>query len=64
MIGTSIGSNILANMLGEQGDESFITAAVCVHSAIKYWEMQKPLKESLNGLYDRVMGKNLNKLLL
>lgn len=35
MMGTSLGANILGNLLGEEGDQCKLTAAVCFQPPMK-----------------------------
>lgn len=64
LIGNSLGANIVANYLGEEGSECFIKAAVCVQPPMKMWETAVNIERRLFGFYNWALGKNYkNKML-
>ena len=63
-LGCSMGGIILSNLIGYQGDQCFIDAACILSSPIKMWETQEAIKKSLYGLYDKVLGSNLNNVII
>jgi predicted alpha/beta-fold hydrolase len=58
-VGCSMGGNILANVLGYEGENSFIKAACVVQAPVKQWECQYSIENSLFGLYNLALGKNI-----
>ena len=60
-IGCSLGANKLALMLGEDGDDSLIDAAVCIEPPMKAWVATSYCK---NGIYDQGMGANMRDIFL
>lgn len=55
-IGYSLGSNVLAKYLGEEGESSPITASVCLATPIDLLSMSNHMKYSFSGmLMDRVL---------
>ncbi len=56
-LGCSMGANILSNLLGIDKEDSILSAAVCVQAAIKKWNVLEYFKNSLNGTYDKALGK-------
>jgi predicted alpha/beta-fold hydrolase len=56
-LGCSMGANILSNYLGIDQENSILSGAVCVQAAIKKWEVLKYFMNSLNGTYDKALGK-------
>ena len=54
-----MGALILANLMGHEGEESFIEAACVVQAPIKQWESSEQLRKALFGVYDRALGKSL-----
>lgn len=63
-IGTSMGGNILGNLLGFTGDRCFLNAAVVIHAPVKKWECPASIRGSAYGLYNGVMGNSLNTVML
>ena len=63
-IGCSMGANILANILGRQGNDVFIQAACVVQAPIKKWESAKCIKENLFGIYDKALGEGINDVVM
>jgi abhydrolase domain-containing protein 1/3 len=59
LIGNSMGANIAANYLGEEGSKSFLKAACCVEPPMKMWECGDNIEKRLFGFYNYVLGKNL-----
>ena len=55
-VGCSMGANILANILGYEGESSFITAACVVQAPIKKWKCAKAIKNNFYGIYDKALG--------
>ena len=59
-----MGGNILANLVGIEGGNCFLEAVCCVCTPLKIKETGKHIESTNNGFYNRVLGKNLNKLIL
>ena len=59
-----MGANILGNMIGYQGTNCFLEAAVIVNSPMKMWECVNSIRTSLYGAYNKAMGSCLRKLLM
>ena len=51
-----MGANILANLVGYEGEDCFLDAACTVCGPIKMWEAGKCIKSSLFGMYDQFLG--------
>jgi len=63
-IGCSMGANILGNLLGVQGKDSFLTAACVLQAPIKKWECQEGLRSSMWGFYDYVLGLSITEVVM
>mmetsp|Transcript_12618 Transcript_12618/g.19630 ORF Transcript_12618/g.19630 Transcript_12618/m.19630 type:complete len:136 (+) Transcript_12618:625-1032(+) len=63
-VGTSLGAGILGNVLGNQGEDSFLEAACVVQAPIKKWECVPTIQKACCGLFNYAMGRSLNQLLL
>jgi len=59
-----MGANILANMAGHQGEECILDAGCALCAPIKKWEIYETVKNALFGIFDKVLGEGLNKLML
>ena len=59
-----MGGNILANLAGIEGNNCFLEAICCVCTPMKIIESGKHIESTNNGFYNKVLGKNLNKLIL
>jgi len=60
-VGNSMGANILANFLGEDGaNASFIKAACCVQPSMRMWICEENIRVRLFGFYNYALGGNLN----
>ena len=55
-VGTSMGANILGNLLGDHADECFLTAACVLQAPIKKWECKDHIRQSMGGAYDKNLG--------
>ena len=62
-VGCSMGANILANLVGHQGDDCFLEAACLVQAPMKMWEIETFIQNSACGLYNSHLGKNLNSVI-
>ena len=51
-----MGANNLTNMLGFEGEKTFITAACAIQPHIKYWNWPKHFERSFFGVYNKVIG--------
>ena len=63
-VGTSMGANILANLIGHTGDECFLDAAVACQAPIRKWECSEQIAHAMYGAYNTGMGKNLNAVMM
>ena len=54
--GYSMGGDILANLIGHEGSNCFLSGVCLVQMAIKKHEMIEPLKKQLWGFYNYVGG--------
>jgi len=63
-VGCSMGANLLANLLGEDGESTKLTAAVCVQTPMKTHVIAKKIKKVADGIYDRGLCQNMQKVLL
>lgn len=54
-----MGANLLANLLGHEGDNSFIEAACVVQAPINMPETGKNMETSFFGIYNRVLGNKV-----
>lgn len=63
-IGCSMGGNILGNLLGYEGKNTFIEAACVVQAPIKNWECETSVRSALCGFYDRAFGMNIFNIYL
>jgi predicted alpha/beta-fold hydrolase len=63
-IGCSMGAIILANLMGHEGENSFIDAACIMQAPIKQWESAEQLKTACFGAYDRTLGHYLKEVWL
>ena len=52
-----MGGNILANALGEEGEESILEAACILVAPHRLYEVAGNLLTALNGFYDKAFGK-------
>ena len=59
-----MGGNLLANLLGYEGEKSVLDAACVLCAPMKQWKCIKDIKESLGGFYDRGMGKRWKQLIM
>ena len=59
LVGNSMGANIVANYLGEEGAKCFVKAAVCVQPPMKMWECGENIEKRLFGFYNYVLGRSL-----
>lgn len=55
LIGNSMGANMVACILGEDGDESFVKAACAVQPPMRLHSLAGHLSSNLFGFYDRVL---------
>ena len=51
-----MGGNMLANALGEEGENSILEAACIIVAPIKLWETISNIETTLNGFYDKQFG--------
>lgn len=63
-VGCSMGANILANLMGHEGDGCCLDAACILAAPMKKWECQEGLRTGLYGAYNYFLGGNLNRVLL
>ena len=59
-----MGGNLLANMVGHLENQCFLDAACIVAAPIKMWLAAKAIEKNLFGIYNKHLGKNLNKVLI
>jgi len=61
-----MGANVLANVMGmlDKPDDPIIDGSCIVQAPMKMWETGDHISNSLCGIYHRVLGKNLKKLML
>ena len=59
LVGNSMGANIVANYLGEEGAKCFVKAAVCVQPPMKMWECGENIEKRLFGFYNYILGRSL-----
>lgn len=62
-VGWSMGGDQLANMIGNQGSQCFLFGAFLIHMAIKKQNMIENIKWQLGGLYNYLVGFELQKML-
>jgi len=63
-IGCSLGGNLLTNLLGNLGEDCYLSAAFIIHSAPRIWEIEETISNSMYGRHDKNFGikmKNLYK---
>jgi uncharacterized protein len=58
-VGVSMGANIMTNLLGETGENCFLTASFIIQNPMQIWETDIPMRDSLWGIYDTGMGTNM-----
>jgi predicted alpha/beta-fold hydrolase len=63
-VGTSMGANILSNMMGFAEEDCFIDGACVVQAPIKKWECSETIRTSMFGVYNKALGSNLKKAFL
>jgi predicted alpha/beta-fold hydrolase len=63
-VGCSMGANILANLIGNEGDDCMLEAACIVQAPIKMWECERQLREELFGQYDVRLGQRVSEIAL
>ena len=56
VVGNSMGANIVANYVGEEGPNCFLKAAVCVQAPMKMWECGTHVQDKHYGFYNYVLG--------
>ena len=56
-VGASMGGNNLTNLLGFEGENTFITAACAIQPHVKYWNWPDHFKKSFFGIYNIAIGK-------
>ena len=61
LIGNSMGANIVANYVGEEGPNCFLRAAVCVQSPMRMWECGTNIENRLFGFYNYILGQNVKR---
>lgn len=61
LIGNSMGANIVANYIGEEGAGCFLKAAVCVQAPMKMWECGSHVQEKNFGFYNYILGQNVKR---
>ncbi|CDW89740.1 embryogenesis-associated protein emb8-like [Stylonychia lemnae] len=61
LVGNSLGANLLANYLGEEGQQCPVKAACCVQPPMKIWVFSQTIRNTLYGFYDKVVAANLKK---
>lgn len=54
-----MGANILANALGEEGDNCFFDAACVVQAPMKLWLNCDPIRNNCFGFYNHYLGQCL-----
>ena len=59
LIGNSMGANLVANYLGEEGSKCVLKAACSVQPPMKMWECGDNIEKRLFGLYNYFLGKGL-----
>ena len=59
LIGNSMGANITANFVGEEGSSCFLKAVCCVQPPMKMWECGENIKTNNYGFYNYALGRNL-----
>ena len=60
----SLGGNLLANVLGKEGDSSVLDAAVIIEAPIKLYECAEYIRNEHDGFYDRALTGNLKEVIL
>ena len=63
-IGCSMGANLLANLVGHQGEACFLNAVCIFQAPMKLWEVEPFIRLSAFGIYNTGLGSNLNSLML
>ena len=56
IIGCSFGAQLVANYLGLEGENSFISAAVCVQAPMRLVELHKAIYSDSGSIYDKNFG--------
>lgn len=59
-----MGGNVLVNSLGVLGSQSFIDAACVISVPMKMWEVEEHMETACNGLYNKIFGNSLRKIIL
>lgn len=63
-LGCSMGANLLANAIGDDGESCKLTAAVCMQAPMKSWVVADNLPKILNGAYDRALAQSMTNVVL
>ncbi len=59
LVGSSMGSGLVANYLGEEGIHCPVKAAACIQPPLKIWVFTGSIRDSLWGIYDKAIAENL-----
>lgn len=63
-IGVSMGANILANLIGFEGENCFLSGAFICQAPIMKWKCVEPIRRNAFGFYNYVLGSNLNEVMM
>lgn len=54
---------MLANILGKQGKDTFISAACLIQAPMNLVEMGKRIGVDANGFYDKALGRKMKEVM-
>ena len=63
-MGCSMGAGILGNLLGHEGENTFLEAATFVNPPMKLLICESSIRNSMFGAYNTALGKNLEQNLI
>ena len=63
-IGCSFGGNLLTNVLGKEGSDTFISAACLIQAPMNLVEMGRKIRYEANGFYDRALGRKMKAVMI